>query len=179
MSSDLQSAVPTITSILALAISSLTLGWTVYRDAIRRPKFKVAIGVKRIIQAGHPSDGPFVSVEALNIGPIPNRIGLTFVRKNWLKRTLLDRDRGRAMLYPDYGHWATTPASTRLEVGDQANFIFPYTSDCFLKDDFSQVGVADGFGRVHWVSRRNFRNARLKYRKDFHSASPADALSSS
>jgi hypothetical protein len=163
----LQSYVPTITSMLAIAISSLTLGWTIYRDAIRKPKFRVDIAVKKIVQAGHDHDGPYIFVEALNLGPIPNRIGLTFLRKNWIRRRILDRRHGSAMLYPDYHHWATTKASTRLEIGDQANFVFPYNKEAFLKDNFSQVGVADGFGRIHWASRRDLRKARKKYRKDF------------
>jgi hypothetical protein len=103
---------------LAIAVSSLTLGWTIYRDAIRRPKFRVDIAVKKIVREGYPQDGPHVFVEALNMGPIPNRIGLTFLRKNWIKRRFLDRKNGSAMVYPDYHHWATTQASTRLEVGD-------------------------------------------------------------
>ena len=154
-----QNYVPTITSLLAIAISSLTLGWTVYRDAIRKPKFRIDIGVKKVVQAGHDPDGPYIFVEALNMGPIPNRIGLTFLRKNWIRRRLL--------LYPDYHHWATTKAPTRLEVGDQANFVFPYNRDSFLKDNFTQVGVADGFGRLHWASRRDLRMVRAKYQKDF------------
>jgi hypothetical protein len=166
----LQNYIPIITSVLAIAISSLTLGWTIYRDAIRKPKFRVDIAVKKIIQAGSSPDGPYVFVEALNMGPIPNRIGLTFLRKNWIKRRLLDRKHGGAMVYPDYLHWATTKASTRLEVGDQANFVFPYNKDSFLKDDFLRVGVADGFGRMHWSSRRDFRKARDKYQKDFPNA---------
>ena len=163
----LQSYIPTITSMLAIAISSLTLGWTIYRDAVRKPKFRIDIAIKKIVQAGHDHDGPYVFVEALNLGPIPNRIGLTFLRKNWIKRRILDRKNGSAMLYPDYHHWATTKASTRLEVGDQANFVFPYNKDSFLKADFSQVGVADGFGRIHWASRGDFRKARDKYQNDF------------
>ena len=75
----LQTYIPTITSVVAIAISSLTLGWTIYRDAIRKPKFRVDVAVKKIIQAGHPEDGPYVFVEALNLGPIANRIGLTFL----------------------------------------------------------------------------------------------------
>ncbi len=71
------------------------------------------------------------------------------------------------MIYPDYKHWATTRASTKIEVGDQANFVFPYDEKSFLKEDFSQIGVADGFGRVHWSSRAEFRAARKKYEKDF------------
>jgi hypothetical protein len=71
------------------------------------------------------------------------------------------------MVYPDYHHPATTPASTRMEVGDRANFVFPYNKDSFLKDDFLRVRVADGFGRIHWSSRRDYRIARKKYQKDF------------
>lgn len=162
-----QNYVPIITSILAIALSSLTLGWTIYRDAIRKPKFKVDVGIKKIMQAGHEPEGPFVSLEALNMGPIPNRIGLTFVRKSWLKRRVFDRKGGSAMVYPDYHHRAATIASTRLEVGDQANFVFPYVKECFLKDDFLQIGVADGFGRIRWSSRSDFRKVRKKYQKDF------------
>jgi hypothetical protein len=69
----LQSYIPTIASVLAIAISSLTLGWSIYRDAIRKPKFRVDIAVKKIVQAGHDHDGPYIFVEALNLGPIPNR----------------------------------------------------------------------------------------------------------
>jgi hypothetical protein len=165
-----QNYIPMITSVLAIVISSLTLGWTIYRDAIRKPKFRVDIAVKNILQAGRPPDGPYVFVEALNMGPVPNRIGLTFLRKNWIKRRLLDRKHGSAMVYPDYHHWATTQASTRLEIGDQANFVFPYDKNSFLKDDFLRIGVADGFGRIHWSSREGFRKARERYRKDFPEA---------
>jgi len=163
----LQNYVPTITSILAITLSSLTLGWTIYRDAIRKPKFKISIGVKKIIQAGREPEGPLIAVEALNMGPMPNRIGLSFVRKNWIERRVFDRERGSAMIYPDYHHRLATPASTRLEVGDQANLFFPYDKDCFLKESYSQIGVSDGFGRIHWASRRDVRKARKKYQDDF------------
>jgi len=162
----LQSYVPTITSILAITISSLTLGWTIYRDAIRKPKFKIWVGIKKLVQAGHDPEGPFVCLEALNMGPIPNRVGVPFARKGWLKRRIFDRKRGHAMIYPDYGHRAATAASTRLEVGDQANFIFPYKQDSFLEEDYLQIGIADGFGRIHWSSRSDFRKVRKRYQKD-------------
>lgn len=55
---ELQTIVPTITSILAICISSTTLGWTIYRDAIRKPKFRVDVGVKKIMQAGEVPEGP-------------------------------------------------------------------------------------------------------------------------
>jgi hypothetical protein len=155
----------TITSVLAICISSLTLGWTIYRDAIKKPTFRVSIAIKRIVQAGRGEEGPYVFVEALNTGPIPNRIGLTFARKNWVTRRFLEREQGGAMIYPDFKHWAATKASTKLEVGDQANFIFPYGANSFLKENFCQIGVSDGFGRIHWSSRSEFREAQKNIRK--------------
>lgn len=63
-----QGYIPTVTSILAIAISSITLGWTIYRNAIRKPKFKVDVGIKKIAQAGRNPEGPLIFVEAINIG---------------------------------------------------------------------------------------------------------------
>lgn len=165
----LQTYISTITSVIAIAVSSLTLGWTIYRDAIRKPKLRVDVAVKKLVQKDRQPEGPYLFVEALNMGPIPNRVGLTFARKSWIKRRLLERKTGTAMIYPDFGHWAATKASTRLEVGDVANFIFPYGVDMFLKEDFVQMGVADGFGRVHWSSKADMRKAQERYRKDFGS----------
>jgi len=159
--------ISTVTSVIAIAVSSLTLGWTIYRDAIRKPKLRVDVAVKTLVQKDRKPEGPYLFVEALNMGPIPNRVGLTFARKSWIKRRLLDRKSGTAMIYPDFAHWAATKASTRLEVGDTANFIFPYSRDMFLKEDFLQVGVADGFGQIHWSTRRDLRSAQRRYQKDF------------
>lgn len=166
-STALQMYISIITSVVAIGISSLTLGWTIYRDAIRKPKMRITVGVKRLVQKDRNPEGPYLFIEALNMGPIPNRVGLTFARKSWIKRRILDRETGIAMIYPDFAHWAATKASTRLEVGDSANFIFPYRQGIFLNDDFSQVGVADGFGQVHWSKRSDFRSVQHKYQTDF------------
>jgi hypothetical protein len=172
-----QNYVPIITSVFAIAISSLTLGWTIYRDAIRKPKFRVTAAVNKIVQAGRQPEGPLFIVEALNLGPIPNRIGLTFARKSWIKRKLTKRESGRAFIYPDFRQWATTQSSTRLEVGDTARYVFPYNERSFLKEDFCQIGVADGFGQIHWTKRSDFRKLRQKFLKDFPSAATSNTAS--
>lgn len=167
----MQAYISTITSVIAIAVSSLTLGWTIYRDAIRKPKLRVDVAVKRIVQKDRQPEGPYLFIEALNVGPIPNRVGLTFARKSWIKRQFFDRKSGTAMIYPDFAHWAATKASTRLELGDTATFIFPYGRETFLKDEFAQVGVADGFGQIHWSTRRDFQNVLKRYRRDFTTGS--------
>ena len=102
-----QAYVSTIVSVIAITLSSITLGWTIYKDAIRKPKFKLSIAVKKIVRAGQAPDGPHIFVDALNVGPIPNRIGALYARKSWLKRRLTDRPNGYIFIYPNYGHLAT------------------------------------------------------------------------
>jgi hypothetical protein len=162
-------AIPLITSMIAIVVSSLTLGWTIYRDAIRKPKFRVSVGIKSIVQAERQPQGPFVFVEALNMGPIPNRAQSVFARAKWLKRRLR-KNRWMIFVYPDYSHPGTTPAGSKMEVGDTATFIFPYAKVCFLGENVSQVGVSDGFGTIHWAPSRQMRKAQEQYRQDF----PAD-----
>lgn len=164
---ELQIAISTVASLVAILLSSLTLGWTIYRDAIRKPKFRVGVAKKTIVQRGMPDIGPYLSVEALNLGPIPNRSGVPLMRKSWLSRRLLDRNNSLAFIYPDYGHPGTTPANERLEVGDRASFAFPYEARTPLRENFVQFGVTDGFGQTHWSSRKEMRNLKKSFREDF------------
>ncbi len=159
-----------VIAIVALSVSMLTAGWTIYRDAIQKPKFRVSISLKTVVQAGREPDGPHIFVEALNMGPVSNRFGLVFCRESWWQRRI--KDTGGAFIYPDYAHVATTRGSERIEVGDTATSVFPYDADCFLKEDFVQVGVSDGYGRMHWAPRAQLRKAREKYREKFSQVLP-------
>lgn len=162
-----QSLVALITSILAIIVSSSTFGWTIYRDAIRKPKFRVEVARKTIMQRGRPNDGPHLFVEAINMGPLPNRANSVYVRSGWWKRKFGDKKKASAFIYPDFGHHATTPAASRIEVGDRATFVFPYNADSFLKNDFVQLGVSDGYGRIHWCAKKEYQAAVSKFREDF------------
>ena len=119
----------TVLSTFSLAISIFIAGWTVYKDAIRKPKFKVSINVKSIIQKDLPKIGPFTSVEAINMGPIENRIGLVFAKHGFLARKFLRKQ--SAFIYPDYSHMANTAKSQRIPVGDYVCFVFPINEDTF------------------------------------------------
>jgi hypothetical protein len=162
-----------VISLVSLSVAMLTLGWTIYRDAIQRPKFRTSVGINTIYQAGHDPDGPHIVVEALNLGPLPNRIMSVHVRKSWWRLKTQPKD-SAAFIYPNYQHWATTPAATRLEVGDTGRFLFPYDKDCFLKEDFVRVGISDGYGHIHWAPRAQLRRAREQYRERFIVGAEAD-----
>ena len=155
-----------VISVASLFVASSALGWNIYRDVIQRPRFRVSVSIRSIYQAEREPEGPYIFVEALNLGPLPNRLGMVFARKSWWQRWI-KRDRRYAFIYPDFAHMATTPAGTRIEVGDQGTFVFPYDKDCFLQTEFVNVGVADGYGRTHWAKRAQVRMAREQFQKDF------------
>ncbi len=101
---------PTLISLgvsgVSLLISAFVAGWTVYRDVIQKPKFRVNIGVKKVLQAGRPEIGPDIYIEALNLGPLPNRIGVLFATPSWFRRRVLRQE--AAFIAYDHRHMAHT-----------------------------------------------------------------------
>lgn len=140
-----------VISIISLALSFFLGGWTVYRDAIQKPKFRLTIGPRTIIQKNRDPIGPDFYVQALNLGPLSNRIGLVFGRPSWFQRQF--KKKPSAMISPDYTHVGHTARAQVVEIGDTVSFVFPLNGD-FLKADFAQIGVSDGYGRMHWASRK-------------------------
>jgi len=160
---------PIIISLAALLFSGISLGWTIYRD-VQRPRFKVSAGIKKVAQKGAPSSEPFIGVDAVNLGPMPNKVGLVFVRKSWWQRKIRNQDITSAFVEVDYAHPATSPRSilsNRIEVGEGASYAFPFSSICFLKEDWVQIGVADGYGRMHWAPKDQLAQMRKSYLEKF------------
>ncbi len=122
-------------------------------------------------------DGPYVFVEALNMGPLSNRIAVVWMRKSWWDRKI-KRDHTIAHINPDYGHYATTDSGARIEVGDRATFVFPYNKEVYLREDgedtflneadgYAEIGVTDGYGRFHWAPKKQFIYLKEKIKTDF------------
>ncbi|TIM26036.1 MAG: hypothetical protein E5Y63_31555 [Mesorhizobium sp.] len=151
-----------VISVLALLISIFVTGWTVYRDVIQKPRFRVTTSVKHVYQQHQALIGPDFWVEALNMGPSPNRVGLVFARPSWFNRKF--RKAKSAFIAHDHTHLGSTAKGQRVEVGDTVGFVFPLRGE-FLSGNFAQMGVADGFGRIHWASGKSFRAAAADARK--------------
>jgi len=149
-------------SFVALLVSIFVTGWTVYRDVIQKPRFRVTASVKSIVQPRHDPIGPDFWVQALNMGPLPNRVGVVFARPSWFNRRF--RKAHSAFITHDYDHLGSTAKGQRVEVGDTVSFVFPLNGD-FLFENYAQMGVTDGYGRVHWCSRKNFEAAMADAKK--------------
>ncbi len=153
-----------VISTIALTLSVFVFGWTIYRDAIQKPKFRVKLSVSRLIGGNvDSSSDPFLSVEALNLGPLPNRVGLIYVQKNWFRRRILRDEYPLAVVTHDSNHLATNENTRKLnmvEAGDSANFAIPIIEGCFLGSDYVRLGVSDGYGRMHWCKRSELKRAK-------------------
>lgn len=152
-----------ILSLLALLVSAFVAGWTVYRDAIQKPRFRVGVAVKTIHQHGQPPIGPNLYVDALNLGPLPNRIGPVFARPSWFDRKF--RKKLKAFIMHDASHPGTSAKDQMVEVGDSVSFAFPINEQMFQHQQFAQIGVADGYGRMHWAPKKMVAKAYAEAKK--------------
>ena len=88
--------------------------------------------VKSVHQQGQPPIGPDFYVEALNLGPLPNRVGLVFARPSWAERKF--RSKTSAFIMHDAAHIANTANAQRVEVGDSVTFVFPINPEFGLNE---------------------------------------------
>lgn len=159
-------------SIAALSLAVFALGWNIYRDVLQKPKFDVWLSVYQ----GFHNDGTklpdeHISLRAVNIGPIRNKASIvttaTHSPLHWLRKK---KFKSMGVMFLARNHPLCNQAAKNnelVEVGDEAAFAFPYTADCFLADDFELVGICDGFGKYHWCSKKNIREIKDRYLKDF------------
>jgi hypothetical protein len=152
------SLIPIVVSIFSLSVSLFIAGWTVYKDVVRKPRFRVSASIKNIFVPGSKTIGPDLYVEALNMGPSENRIGLCFARPSFFDRKV--RRKMSAFIASDTTHLGNTAASQRVAVGDSVSFVFPINELSWGLEEFNQIGVSDGFGTVHWISRKAFSKTR-------------------
>lgn len=147
---------PLIISFISLLISTFLAGWTVYRDAIQKPRFFINLGPRTIIQKHVLPFGPDFYVQATNLGPNRNRIGLVWGRYSWWDRVI--KHKHGAFITNDGSHPAHSANGQMVEVGDTVLFVFPIDSN-FIEAGFSQIGVSDGYQRTHWASRKETAKA--------------------
>ncbi len=151
---------------VAICLAVVTLGWTVYRDAVQKPRFRVSIQVTTF-RTETGAVGPFLTVNAINLGPLPNRYQTLCARYSRWDRT---RSMGMFTISPVSDSPFNTPPGTKIEVGDKATFATPYEEANFLRARYWKIGVLDGYGRIHWVPRSQVENATNEFLEAFPSA---------
>lgn len=117
-------------------------------------------------------------VSITNFGPGKTKATMLQLRKTSLWRWLFRRQ-VYAVLMPDYEDPLSGRLPSDLDVGDKLDLTFRPSDDIFIKkDDFTQVGISDPFGRTHWISRGEYERVKKLY-FDQPDTEPADASNDS
>lgn len=146
-------------SVIAVAISAVSLGWNIYRDVIIKPKMKLKLSFANLINGLH-GDSPglltniniirdnntFIILEAVNHGP----------GKISCRAIILEMEDGRlAIADADISNPVTDKLPKTLEVGECLKTAYPILHNGFLSMPLSRIGIRDSFDRVHWTSTNN------------------------
>ena len=144
---------PVIARFISLLGITATLVWNFYRDVRLKPKLRVELGVKNIIDGSDVSKPPLLIISATNCGPGQITCGMVMVKKSSLLRRILRRVQ-RFTVVHDYTNPLCSRIPNRLNMAEEINLVFTYNPDCFLKLHPTHVGLSDSFGRYHWAPPR-------------------------
>ena len=70
---------------LSVAVASLSLGWNIYRDVLAKPRVKVRMGIRQVVEDGESVNGYVAWVRGLNLGPGKVTLEIIVVRKRFQK----------------------------------------------------------------------------------------------
>ena len=137
-----------VISIISVALSMLSLGWNIYRDVVLKARVAVSFALKNIIQANAGPSPTYIGIRATNHGPgSVNLSSISLVQTSFWKT--LFRKKKYAVLHHDHRNPFSGQLPCKLEVGETVDFFVDYDSDCFLKNDFTKLGIGDSFRRTH------------------------------
>jgi len=155
-----------IISIVSVLVASISLGWNIYRDVILKAKVDVTFAVVSVIHQSLPDRPQYLNLKATNFGPGPVTMSTICVREASVWRRAIRKVRF-AIITPDYTNPMSAKLPAKIEVGDKIELLLPYDKDCFFKLPFTHVGISDYYGRIHWAPRKQFKEARATWIKDF------------
>lgn len=153
-------------SLLALITSAVSLGWNIYRDIVLKPRLKVKFAIITIVHSTFKQPLTSLSLAATNFGPGSINCQMIQLKTVSFWRWLLRKSKHAVMIH-DYENPLSAKLPAKLEVGEQLVLLIRYEKDCFLKDNITHIGLSDSFGRIHWASEKDVRNARRTYQEKF------------
>lgn len=148
-------------------IAGLTLGWTIYRDALSKPKVRTSVALSVIA----PNDQTVIALRAVNHGPGPARLEMVHGRHKPGRWFRLPWDKFFVVMY-DYTNPLSGKLPARLEVGERVTLLFSWNADCFVREPITDLGIGDSYGRSHWVPQTDLQKLQSQYREEFPDQPP-------
>ena len=155
--------VEVVDNVLALIIASFTLGWNVLRDVVNRNRVRVTGMIGVLAGPGDKVAGPeHILIVAVNCGPFTNTLsGLC------LKKSKLGKKTEHAFTFADWENRISAQFPHTFKVGEQAQYIFPFNKNCFLKKAPTKIGIWDVYGRTHWLKRKTVKIMVSRWKEKF------------
>jgi hypothetical protein len=153
-----------VISIVALFVSGANLGWSVYKEVAFRARVRIWFGIRDIVGGSAPPLRKIV-LSVTNVGPGPLRVQMIHYKNAPFWRRLVRRVQ-RGVILHDHTDPISGKLPTKLDVGESLDLLLPYHEGS-LTTAMTHVGIFDSFGRNHWVSRRDVKEAMVQFRKDF------------
>jgi hypothetical protein len=152
-------------SLLALFVSFANLGWNMYRELALRGRLRVKFAVKEIVGGGMPQMTR-VFVSATNFGPGSVKVNMIVYKEAPLWRIIL-RCVKRGVIIYDYTDPMNVRLPHKLDVSDSIDQVLKYGPEFIVSPKTTHIGFSDNFRRYHWAPRRDLREFRDRFEKDF------------
>ena len=158
-----------IISVGSAAISAISLGWNIYRDVSLKPRAAVSVSKRNIFYLGSAPSPDYISIRATNHGPGQVTLNTLCLLNTSLWKKLW-RDESHAVLCHDFTNVHSSKLPVKLEVGETIELFVDYDKDCVLKYDFSNIGISDSFGKIHWAPKKQLSQLRKEWFSKFGKA---------
>ena len=155
-----------IVASISAGVAGVALGWNIYRDVVLKPKVDIIFGLRLLITPGSDERPEYVVITATNFGPGSTTINMIQAKNARFWSRALKKTK-QAVILHDYTNPLSTQLPHKLEVGDKIDLLLTYDEECFLKEEWSHIGVFDNFGKSHWARKRQVKEARERWLKDF------------
>jgi hypothetical protein len=163
-----------VISVLSICIASGSLLWNIWQKFLFvKPQLQVSFAVWKVVQSGSPR---LLILSVTNMGPGPALLQACTAKpkKPWWRRAesydTINPIHGNPLdLVPTTSGPFASPDGTpvKLDAGEIKQFYFPYTKDCFLKKQLTQVGINDTYQRLIWCRRLDMKKVYASYHRDF------------
>lgn len=144
-------------------IALFGLAWKIYKDLVLKPRIKVRFRVMTLVSPMSQETPTKLFISAINFGPGKIRLNGPF----WLKKKKFLRKTKHAVLIHNYIDPLSARFPCELEVGEEKEFFLQFDKNCFLKEQYTHIGVKDSFGRIHWAPKKHFKEVKKTYKKWF------------
>ena len=154
-----------VVSLLSLCVALAGFVWNVWSKFIY-PKARLQLAIGNYIDGprDQESTNHYIVLSAVNHGPTDATVKVIVARTHKWHTKLT-----RRFQYAIIKHWGTNrphlpsiDLPKRIVAGEQVSFFFDASVNWFENDALLQVGLADVYGRNHWVPMKEARKLRRK-----------------